>query len=190
MHLYLFDWLVGWFCCFVLFCLINRFIYLHPKCFPLLGPPSLSSSLMTPPLCLWEGAHTHAHAHVYLPLWASSLYRIRHILSHWGQTRQSSATYVPGAMDHPMYALWWLSLWELWGVHVNWYCCSSYGVVIPFSSFSPSPNSFTLVANLSSMVDCKYLHLSLSAADRATQRTTMLGSCLQFLLHILSLQFF
>ncbi|WP_330949998.1 hypothetical protein, partial [Streptococcus anginosus] len=30
----------------------------------------------------------------------------------------------------------------------------------------------------SSMVGCKYLHLSQSATGRATQRTAMLGSCL------------
>jgi hypothetical protein len=34
---------------------------------------------------------------------------------------------------------WWLSLWKLPGVQVSWHCWSSYGVSIPFSSFSPSP---------------------------------------------------
>jgi hypothetical protein len=33
------------------------------------------------------------------------VFRIRHILSHWGQTWQPSATYVLGAMDQPMYIL-------------------------------------------------------------------------------------
>lgn len=36
---------------------------------------------------------------------ASNLYRIRHILSAWGQTRQSSTTYVSGASDKSWYAL-------------------------------------------------------------------------------------
>jgi hypothetical protein len=35
----------------------------------------------------------------------------------------------------------WISPWELWGVPVSWHCCSSNGVAILFSSFSPSSNS-------------------------------------------------
>jgi hypothetical protein len=41
---------------------------------------------------------------------------------------------------------WWFSPWELWVCVcvcvclVGWYCCSSYGVANPFSSFSPCPN--------------------------------------------------
>jgi hypothetical protein len=31
------------------------------------------------------------------------------ILSHWGQTRWSSATYMAGAMYKPMHALWLMS---------------------------------------------------------------------------------
>ena len=53
------------------------------------------------------------------------------------------------------------------------------GVAIPFSSFNPTPNSFIVVLDLSPMVGCKYLHLSQSVAGRASQRTAMLGSCLQ-----------
>jgi hypothetical protein len=51
--------------------------------------------------------------------------------------------------------------------------CSSYGVAIPFSSFSPSPNSFIRVSDLRRIVGCKSLHLSQSAADRASQSTAM-----------------
>lgn len=36
----------------------------------------------------------------------SSVYSIIHTLSNWGHTRQSFATYMPGAMDQDMYALW------------------------------------------------------------------------------------
>lgn len=43
----------------------------------------------------------------------SSHYRIRCILSHCDQTKQLSATYVPVAMDQPMYDFgWWLTVWE------------------------------------------------------------------------------
>ena len=74
---------------------------------------------------------------------------------------------------------WWINLWDLPGIQVSWHCWSSYGVAIPFSSFNPSPNSSIGVPSLSPMVGCKHLHLSQSAAGRASQRTAMLGSCLQ-----------
>jgi hypothetical protein len=107
---------------------------------------------------------------------ASSLYKIRYILSHWGQTRQSSATYVSVALDQPMWALWLVAQsLELTRVQVNWHCWSSYGVATPFSSFSPSPNSSIRVPNFSPMVGCKYLHLSQSAVGGSSQ--ILLGSC-------------
>ena len=34
---------------------------------------------------------------------------------------------------------WWFSPWGLWGGLVSWYCCFSYGVTNPFSSFNPRP---------------------------------------------------
>jgi hypothetical protein len=74
---------------------------------------------------------------------------------------------------------WWLSLWELPGIRGSWYCWSSYGVAIPFSSLNPSLNSSIGIPRLSPMVSCKYLHLSQSAAGRASQRTDMSGSCVQ-----------
>jgi hypothetical protein len=115
---------------------------------------------------------------------ALSLYRIRYIISHWNQTRQSSATYVPEwgrvSSDQPAYALgWWLSFWELPGVQVSWYCWSSYGVAIPFITFTPFPNSSIGVPKLSPMLGRKYLQLSQSAAGRASHRSAMPGSCLQ-----------
>jgi hypothetical protein len=85
-----------------------------------------------------------------------------------------------------LYMYWWLWTspcmlfgWELWGVWVSWYCCSSYVAAIPFISFSTSPNSSTGVPNLTPMIGCKYLRPSQSVADRISQRTAMLGSCLQ-----------
>ena len=45
---------------------------------------------------------------------------------------------------------WWFSPWEPSCCSVSWYC-SSYGVAIPFSSFSLSPNSS--IEALSLMVD-------------------------------------
>jgi hypothetical protein len=73
--------------------------------------------------------------------------------------------------DQPVYAPgWWLSLWELPRVWFSWECWFSYGVTFPFSFFNPFPNS--------TMGIPEYLHLSQSTAGRASQRTSMPGSCL------------
>ena len=74
---------------------------------------------------------------------------------------------------------WWLSLWQLIGVWVNWYSWFSYGVSILYGYFNLCPNSFIGVPDISPMIDFKYLHLFQSAAGRDSQRTAMLGSCLQ-----------
>ena len=47
------------------------------------------------------------------------------------------------------------------------------GVAILLSSFNPSPNSSIWGSDLSSMLSCRYLHLSQSAAGRASQWTTI-----------------
>jgi hypothetical protein len=62
---------------------------------------------------------------------------------------------------------------------VSWYFCSSYGVAIPFSPFSPSPNSSNGVPGIIPVVGCTCLHLSQSGAHRASQRAAMPGSCPQ-----------
>ena len=53
----------------------------------------------------------------------------------------------------------------------------SMGFPSPSVFFNPSLNPSTGVPDLSPMVGCNYLHLSQSAAGRASQRTGMLGSC-------------
>jgi hypothetical protein len=55
---------------------------------------------------------------------------------------------------------WWPTLWKIPGVWVSWCCWSSYGVVIPFSSFNPVPNSSFGVPDLSPVVGFNYLYLS------------------------------
>lgn len=85
----------------------------------------------------------------------------------------------PGSQNNPcVFFVWWLSLWKLSGVHISWYCWSSYGIANPFCSFNPYPNASIGVPKLSSMLGYKYLHLSQSAVTRAFQRTVMLGSYL------------
>jgi len=69
-----------------------------------------------PPLCLWEAPTT---AGTPFP-GASSLCRVSLILSHWSQTWQPSATYLPGDQTSPrIFFGWWLSLQELLGVWVS-----------------------------------------------------------------------
>jgi hypothetical protein len=90
-----------------------------------------------------------------------SLHRTKCLPFHWNQMRQSSATYIAGAMDKSMYTLWLVpySLGSVRGL-VSWYHCSSYVVAIPFSSFGPSNNSCIRGPKLSSMVGYEYLQLS------------------------------
>jgi hypothetical protein len=141
-------------------------------------PPPRVGHPILPLFCLWEGALPPLLASLYPG--ASSLYRIRHILSQWGQTRQSSVTCVFGVWTSLCLLFdWWLSLWKLSGVCVRWHCWFSYGVAIPFSSFDLSLNSPIGFPDLSLMLVCKYLHLSQSAAGKTSQKTAMLGSCLQ-----------
>jgi hypothetical protein len=113
-------------------------VYLHPKCCPLLVPlwrlfphhPSYlllrrQPGLLDTPI-LWHQVSTGLDAS--LPI------EVRHgnPLLHMCRGFWSSPCMLFG---------WWLSLWELPGVHVSWHYCSSYGVATPFSSFSPSSNS-------------------------------------------------
>lgn len=78
------------------------FIYiLNVPSFP--GSLSQSSSSHPPSPYLWKGTATHIHPDLTTSSsssfpGASSLYRIRHSLFHWSQTRHSSATYVSGAL--------------------------------------------------------------------------------------------
>jgi hypothetical protein len=72
-----------------------------------------------------------------------------------------------------------------WG-EIGWYCCSSYGVANPFSSFSPFSNSSIGYPTLNPMVDCKHLLLYLSGSARASHEITTSGSFQQALLGILN----
>jgi hypothetical protein len=78
-----------------------------------------------------------------------------------------------------MVFVWWFIPWDLHSVLVRSYCWSSFRVAIPFSCFCPSPNSSIGVPILCPVIGCEYLYQFQSAAGRAYQRTTMLGSCLK-----------
>lgn len=143
--------------------LFYLFIYqmLPPPC-----PHSQSSTSIPSFLHLWEGAPT------------------------WG-TPQPWAITSSHYYSHPLTrmpdkaALYYVYAWCLEpahvcspGVQVSWYCWSSYGVTITFSSFNP-PTSSLGDPNLSPMFSFKCLPLSQSAAGRLSHRTAMLASCLQ-----------
>ena len=51
---------------------------------------------------------------------------------------------------------WWFSPWKLWGCLVGRYCCSSYEVANPLSSFNHFSNSSIEQPMLSSMVGCEH----------------------------------
>ena len=129
---------------------------------PLLVPlPRVYHSFPTP-LCFWEGA----------PLPGSPF--PGHQVSGFDFSspivaRQSSPLPLMSSRPHTslwMLFGWWLSLGELTGDQFSWHFWSFYGVSLPFSSFSSSPNSSICVPDHGPVVHCKYLHLSQSAAGR------------------------
>jgi hypothetical protein len=82
--------------------IINYFLFTSQMLSILLVPALRIFHHISHSLCLWEGAASSASPFPGTP----SLYRIRHILSHWYQARQFSATHMPRALDQPIYALW------------------------------------------------------------------------------------
>ena len=122
---------------------LNYFIYLV---FQILHPSlTLLPELFTPSPLLFASESLSLSTHPHIPPLkpaaptashfpeASSFYRTRCILTHWGQIKQSSGTdvYQPFMLFD-----WWFRLWELWRIRFNWYCYFSYGVCMPLSSFS------------------------------------------------------
>ena len=131
------------------------------------------------PLLLWVCSATHSPT-PSSPLCVSLCWDIKPPSS---QIRQSSAIYVSGFLDPSIYTLWLVVyLLGALGGPVSWYC--SYGVVIPFNSFSSSPSSYIGVPGLNQMVGCEYLHLLWSDTGRTSQWTTISGSYIQVLLGI------
>ena len=153
--------------------------------------PSLVTPLQPPfnlpsasyPLPLWGCSPTHSitYSNLTSPAspysGASNLHRTKGLPFHWLQTRPSSATYVPGAMDPSLYTPWLVvkSLGALGGP-ANWR--SLYGVSIPCSSRS-SARFPTRVPELSLMVGFKHPHLHWSVAGQTSQRVATPGSCQQ-----------
>jgi hypothetical protein len=60
---------------------------------------------------------TKSHLPLAFPFYeAPTSHSTKYLLSHWCHMRQHPATKLAGAMNQPMYNLWWFSPWDLWGV--------------------------------------------------------------------------
>jgi hypothetical protein len=133
-------WIIGMSCHCTQIFKVSYSIYLCFKCcFPFHEPLSHFTLLASP----FYGA--------------SSFHRTKHIPSHWGQTRQPSATYAARASTQPMYVLWWwLSPWELWGV---W---SIDPAVLPMGMQPASaPSVLSLTLPLASLGSVQWLAVSM-----------------------------
>jgi hypothetical protein len=135
------------------------------------GPPIPSPS---PSPCLYEGAPLPSHPLTsYCP----------GIPLHWGiKHHQAQGTLLPLMSNKAIFchiccqSHGSLHVYSLVGGLVPWtsrWC----GPANPLSSFSPFSNSSTSNSALSPMVDCEHPPLYLSSADRASQETTISGSC-------------
>jgi hypothetical protein len=67
---------------------------------------------------------------------------------------------------------------------VVWYCCSPYRVAKLFSFFSPFSNFCHMDPVLSPLVGCKHLPLYFLGTARASQETSISGSCQEALIVI------
>ena len=131
------------------------FIYLHFKRYPVSHFPSAHSLFHPPSSCFYESACplTHPLSPPHHP----------GILLLWGiEPLQEEGPPIPLIPDKA--ALCYVCSWSHGTLHVyslvgglisgsfgggclvGWYCCSSYTVADPFSSFSPSPNSSIVVS--------------------------------------------
>jgi hypothetical protein len=160
---------------------IGYFLYLHFKyppfpispleaLYPIPPPPASMRVLPYPP------THSFLPTLAFPYIGASSLHRTNGLSSHWQGCSLLHMWLEPWVNPYVIFD-WWFSPWDL-GVGaglVGWYCCSSYGVANPFSSFSPFSNS----SIGDPVVGCENSPLYLWGSDRASQETAISGSCQQ-----------
>lgn len=88
------------------------FIYSHSKCLPRFWSPFHKFFTPFPFPFASEGDAPHQPTHFWHTQLASllpgtsSFYRIDQIVFYWGQTTQTSVSYVAGVTDQPMIGLW------------------------------------------------------------------------------------
>ena len=143
-----------------------------PSTFPLLtNPPTPTSpSWNSPTLGHWAFTRPRASPLIDVP----QVYPLLHMqLEPW----------IPSCALFGWFGLVWFGLVGLvpgvLGLLVSSYCCSSYGAATPFSSLGPFSSSSTGDPALSPMDGCVHSHLHLSGTGRASQETTISGSCLE-----------
>jgi hypothetical protein len=73
-----------------------------------------------------------------------------------------------------MLPVWWSSIWEISGVHINWDCWSFYRINSSPQLLLAFTDSTTGVSSFCPLVGFKYLHLTLSAAY-CIQEAIMIG---------------
>jgi hypothetical protein len=125
---------------------IGYFLYLYFKCFPLSGSlilkPPMPSSIPLP-LCRFSctyhpPTHSRLSALAFFYTVTSNTLRPKFCSSHWGPTRQSSATYAAGVMSLSMCTHLFQSPGATRSMG-SWHCCFPHGVANALSSSVPSP---------------------------------------------------
>jgi hypothetical protein len=133
----------------------------HPSTYPCLpalaspyiGASSLHRTKTSPPTDAQQG-HPLLHCSLFpflsgieaSSLWSSILFNVRPPVS-WGfgasslneHRPRSSLLYVCWGphISWCMLSVWWSSVWEISGIHINWDCWSAYRIAL-FSFFQPS----------------------------------------------------
>jgi hypothetical protein len=166
--------------------LIHWLIAIHILFTPHL-PFDCSTSHTSSPHPSPRECHPHPIPHLTSKLsGASSLLRVKCIISEWTQTQKSSTICILGASCQQEYAVCLVvQCWEISGVQINWDCCSTYRFSLLLSFFQSFPNSTIGVSSFCPLIGYKYLHLTLSAACWVFQRVVRIAPFL-CVLHSLS----
>jgi hypothetical protein len=124
------------------FFFLRYFLYLHFKCYPISWFPFQNPPIPSPLLLLTN------------PSTPTSLSRHSPTLRHRAFTGPRASPPIDDQQVHLLLHMqletwvppcvlfgWWFSPWELWGVLVGSYCCSSYEAVNPFNSLGSFSSS-------------------------------------------------
>jgi hypothetical protein len=155
--------------------IVILFIYIS-NVIPLPSFPSTNSLSPPPSACLYEGAPLPTHPLGLQPPSVSLSWVIKPPLDQGAplpvMLDKAFLCYIfIWSHGYPLCTLWF-STCELWGEgQVGGYCCSSYEIAKPFSSYSPCPNFPIGVSMLSLMFGCVHPHLYWSGFGRASQET-------------------
>jgi hypothetical protein len=148
---------------FLFVCLFNFKLQIVLPSWSILGMYHIQYLLPTL-LSLWGCPHLPPLPHLTSNLpWTSSLWRVGYIFSDYPEINCCIWVWGPH-ISWCMLPGWCSSIWENSGVQVNWDCWSSNKIFLFLNSFQLYPISTKVVSSFWTMVGCKYLHLTLSAA--------------------------